>query len=55
VAEGVRCVRAVQQLARQQQIDTPIIDAVGRVLFESETPQIAMQQLLAREARIESD
>ena len=55
VAEGVRCVRAVQQLARQQHIDTPIIDAVGRVLFESETPQIAMQQLLAREARIESD
>jgi glycerol-3-phosphate dehydrogenase (NAD(P)+) len=54
VAEGVRCVRAVQQLARQHQIVTPIVDAVARVLFESETPINALQQLLAREARIES-
>lgn len=54
VAEGVRCVRAVQQLAQQHQIDTPIVDAVGRVLFESETPINALQQLLAREARVES-
>lgn len=54
VAEGVRCVRAVQQLARQHHVATPIVDAVGRVLFESETPVSALQQLLAREARIES-
>jgi glycerol-3-phosphate dehydrogenase (NAD(P)+) len=54
VAEGVRCVRAVQQLARQHYVATPIVDAVGRVLFESETPVSALQQLLAREARIES-
>lgn len=54
VAEGVRCVRAVQQLARQHQIATPIVDAVGRVLFESETPLKALQQLLARESRVET-
>lgn len=54
VAEGVRCLRAVQQLARQHQIATPIVDAVGRVLFESETPVKALQQLLAREARVEA-
>ncbi len=54
VAEGVRCVRAVQQLARQHQIATPIVDAVGRVLFESETPIKALQQLLARESRVET-
>jgi glycerol-3-phosphate dehydrogenase (NAD(P)+) len=54
VAEGVRCVRAVQQLARQQQIDMPIVEAVGRVLFESETPLKALQQLLARESRVET-
>lgn len=53
VAEGVRCVRAVQQIAWQHQIAMPIIDAVARVLFESETPQNALQQLLAREARTE--
>jgi len=54
VAEGVRCVRAVQQLARQHQIVTPIVDAVARVLFESETPLNALQQLLARESRVET-
>jgi glycerol-3-phosphate dehydrogenase (NAD(P)+) len=53
VAEGVRCVRAVQQLAKQHQIAMPIVDAVARVLFESETPINALQQLLAREARAE--
>ena len=54
VAEGVRCARAVQQLAQQYQIAMPIVDAVARVLFESETPKNALQQLLAREARAES-
>ena len=54
VAEGVRCVRAVQQLARQHQIVTPIVDAVASVLFESETPLNALQQLLARESRVET-
>lgn len=54
VAEGVRCVRAVQQLAQQHQIAMPIVDAVARVLFESETPISALQQLLAREARVEN-
>lgn len=54
VAEGVRCVRAAQQLARQHQIATPIVDAVGCVLFESETPLKALQQLLARESRVET-
>jgi glycerol-3-phosphate dehydrogenase len=44
----------VQHLARQHQIATPIVDAVGSVLFESETPVKALQQLLARESRIES-
>jgi glycerol-3-phosphate dehydrogenase (NAD(P)+) len=53
VAEGVRCVRAVQQIAQQHQMTMPIVDAVARVLFESETPQNALQQLLAREARDE--
>jgi glycerol-3-phosphate dehydrogenase len=32
----------------------PIVDAVARVLFEGESPQQALQQLLAREAREES-
>jgi glycerol-3-phosphate dehydrogenase len=33
----------------------PIVDAVARVLFDNEKPQEAIRQLLAREAREESD
>lgn len=53
VAEGVRCVQAVRQLAHLHRISMPIVDAVARVLFESEKPQSAIRQLLAREAREE--
>jgi glycerol-3-phosphate dehydrogenase (NAD(P)+) len=53
VAEGVRCVQAVRQLARERGMAMPIIDAVAQVLFEHEKPQNAIQQLLAREAREE--
>ncbi len=53
VAEGVRCVQAVQTLAQQHHIDMPIVEAVGRVLFNAEVPAKAIEQLLAREARAE--
>lgn len=54
VAEGVRCVRAVRQLAHEHGIAMPIVEAVARVLFDNDTPQDAIRQLLAREAREES-
>jgi len=54
VAEGVRCVQAVQVLAQRHGVAMPIVDAVARVLFDGELPQRALQQLLAREARDES-
>ncbi len=54
VAEGVRCVQAVRQLAQERNIAMPIVDAVASVLFENAKPQLAIQQLLAREAREES-
>lgn len=54
VAEGVRCVQAVRQLAQQHGVAMPIVDAVARVLFDNEKPQDAIRRLLAREAREES-
>ncbi len=54
VAEGVRCVQAVRELAQRHDIAMPIVDAVARVLFDGESPQRAIQQLLAREARNEA-
>lgn len=53
VAEGVRCVQAVRRLAVEQQISMPIVSAVARVLFDSQAPEDAIRQLLAREAREE--
>lgn len=53
VAEGVRCVQAVRTLAQQHGIAMPIVDAVARVLFDGQSPQRALQQLLARESRDE--
>ena len=53
VAEGVRCVQAVRQIAQERGIAMPIVDAVASVLFENAKPQLAIQQLLAREAREE--
>ncbi len=53
VAEGVRCVQAVRQLAQGRGIPMPIVDAVASVLFDHATPQDAIRQLLAREAREE--
>jgi glycerol-3-phosphate dehydrogenase (NAD(P)+) len=53
VAEGVRCVQAVRQLAAAHGVEMPIVDAVARVLFEHATPQQAIHDLLARDARDE--
>ena len=54
VAEGVRCVQAVQLLAQRHRVTMPIVDAVAQVLFSGDAPQLAIQRLLAREARDEA-
>lgn len=54
VAEGVRCVQAVRTIAHEHHIDMPIVDAVARVVFDSEAPSRVIQQLLAREAKLEN-
>ena len=54
VAEGVRCVQAARELAARHGVMMPIVDSVARVLFERVTPQQAIHDLLAREARGEA-
>ena len=54
VAEGVRCVQAVRQLAQTHQIELPIVEVVAQILFNGEAPQPMIQRLLARESRAES-
>ncbi|MES2015368.1 MAG: NAD(P)H-dependent glycerol-3-phosphate dehydrogenase [Pseudomonadota bacterium] len=54
VAEGVPCAKAVRELARKLGVDMPITNAVAGVLFDGDTPQAMLAQLLARDPRGES-
>lgn len=53
VAEGVPCAKAVRELARVRGVDMPITNAVAGVLFDGDTPQAMLAQLLARDPRDE--
>jgi glycerol-3-phosphate dehydrogenase (NAD(P)+) len=54
VAEGVRCAKAVQDLARSHGVEMPISDAVAGVLFDGNSVRDMVAQLLARNPREES-
>ena len=53
VAEGVPCAKAVRELARRLGVEMPITNAVAGVLFDGDTPQAMLAQLLARDPRDE--
>ncbi|OWT58171.1 NAD(P)H-dependent glycerol-3-phosphate dehydrogenase [Candidimonas nitroreducens] len=52
--EGVRCARAALELGRRHNVDLPITEAVCAVLFDGISPEQAVSNLLAREARAET-
>jgi glycerol-3-phosphate dehydrogenase (NAD(P)+) len=53
VVEGVETARALRQVGRSAGVDTPIIEAVCRVLFEGVAPRTAVRELMARTAGAE--
>ncbi len=53
VAEGVPNTRSIHQLARRNNVRTPIIDAVFQVLYEGQPAAEAMRDLLSRDPRSE--
>ena len=55
VAEGVKSVPAVMELAAEHHIEMPITYEVHRVLYEKGTPGQAFRGLLRRESGAESD
>ncbi len=55
VAEGVNSARILHQMAIQTGISLPITEAVYRILFERVSPHIAVDQLLQRNPRPETD
>ncbi|WP_089397868.1 NAD(P)H-dependent glycerol-3-phosphate dehydrogenase [Noviherbaspirillum humi] len=54
VAEGVRCARAVRELAGELGVDMPITQAVVDMLFDGDSPQQMVARLLARDPRTEA-
>lgn len=53
IAEGVRTTDSVYQLAKKYEIEMPITEAVYEILFEGKKPQIAVDELMTREAKRE--
>lgn len=53
VAEGVKTTRAVLDLAARHEIDVPIAEHVGRVLYDGMSAHGAMLSLMTREAKPE--
>lgn len=55
VAEGVPNARNVHHLARKLNVRTPLIDQVHAVLYENKPTRRALQELLNRDPRAETD
>jgi len=51
--EGVKTAREAWFLSQKHQVDMPIIEQVYQVIYEHKTPQKALQDLLARQAKDE--
>jgi glycerol-3-phosphate dehydrogenase (NAD(P)+) len=55
VAEGVTTTVSALELARQLDVDMPIVAMAHRILFEGQSARDAVPQLMARELRAEQD
>jgi glycerol-3-phosphate dehydrogenase (NAD(P)+) len=55
VAEGVTTARSAFALAKRENVEMPIVDAVHKVLFEGQPARDAIGALMTRELRPESD
>jgi glycerol-3-phosphate dehydrogenase (NAD(P)+) len=55
VAEGVMTTRSAHALAARENVEMPIVDAVHRVLFENQPARDAIEALMTRELRSETD
>jgi glycerol-3-phosphate dehydrogenase (NAD(P)+) len=55
VAEGVKTAKSVVQLARRLNVELPISQQVYAILYEGKAPQLAVRDLMSREAKPEFD
>lgn len=55
VVEGVRTVKAANQLAKEQNVEMPITIGIYQILFEDKMPKDVLEQLMTRSKRDELD
>ncbi len=55
VAEGVFAAESARELAKREEVEMPIVEAVNRVLFEGQSARSAIGALMSRELRAEVD
>ena len=55
VAEGVKTTRSVYHLARQQNVEMPICQQMYKILYEGQSPEAAVADLMQRELKHELD
>jgi glycerol-3-phosphate dehydrogenase (NAD(P)+) len=54
VAEGVKTSKSAKQLAENHQIDMPITTEMHRLLYDNESPAVALQRLMTRALKAET-
>jgi glycerol-3-phosphate dehydrogenase (NAD(P)+) len=54
VAEGVKTSRAAKELAEMHKIEMPIATSMHAVLYEGESPRLALQKLMSRALKAEA-
>ncbi len=55
VAEGVKTSKSVYELSKKHNVDMPISEQVYRIIYESKSPTIALQELMLRELKFERE
>ena len=55
VVEGVYSAKAGRELSQKYHVETPIIEQMNQVLFEKKSPQDALEELMMRDKKMESD
>lgn len=55
VVEGVYSAKAAYQLAQKYQVEMPIVEQVYKVLFHDENPATAVQELMLRNKKMETN
>ena len=53
VAEGVKTTAAIYDMAKKLGVDAPLTNAVHSILYEGQSPQAALRDLMARTLREE--